>query len=95
MTIQELDIELEKIEAQRLDLKKRGADLQKIRAELIEADDFDAKLATMQPVKRFKFLKRMGKTAEEIAQIEEKLKGREVLKVEANIANLTVESKSA
>ncbi len=92
MTIQELDKAIDQCEAERQLIKQKGAELQKIRADLIEAEEFDNKLAGMKPVKRQKFLKKLGKTPEEIAEIEAKLPKRDVLRVEANVADLDVKA---
>jgi hypothetical protein len=92
MTIQELDIEIEKCDKARIEAKEKGAELQKIRADLIEASEFDDKLAGMKPVKRQKFLKKLGKTDDEIKEIESKLPVRNVQHVTANVAVLDVKA---
>ena len=95
MIIQEIYEALEKCDSVRLDAQAKSKELKKALAEKLEEDEFDSKLAAMKPAKRAKFLKKLGKTDEEIVEIEKNIQVIPTIKVEANVAKLGVVSSSS
>lgn len=95
MTLEEIEKRLAELDDIRVKAKNEGETLKKEREELLESKEFDEQLANMPAAKRFKFLRKLGKTEDEIKDIESKLPIKSSIVVQANMTDLNIKSQSA